>query len=202
MSSPVLSGCKRLAGARELKPEIHNRDLALARVAEHRITAERPLPSSRTSANSSVPSGAAWNKRRCPGRGPGPLPRAIFPEPFGIVLARPLFGRANPRRHIHNLGTQRFFCAFRHFAQRVFWAARMRAIAAADMVRFLRVGVVDSALGPLTLAQRARCAAAIRARPAADIPPLRRTALALTPFNAEIALLRMPSCVVRRLRSC
>jgi hypothetical protein len=160
------------------------------------MTAERPLlsegPSRTKCRQRRAIRGRAEQTCRGPGRGPGPLPRAILPEPFGIVLARPLFRSLRRRRHIHNLGTQRFFCAFRHFAQRVFWAARIRPIAAADMVRFLRVGV-DSALGPLTLAQRARCAAAIRARPAADIPPLRRTALTLTPFNAEIALLRMPS---------
>lgn len=106
----------------------------------------------------------------------------------GAQRLGPLLGR----RHydINDLSTQRFFCASRHFAQRAFWAARMRAIAAADIVRLLRVAV-GSTFCPLALAQRARCAAAIRARPAADIPPA--IPWFPTDFSDEMALLRFSS---------
>ena len=46
------------------------------------------------------------------------------------------------------------FCCFLHFAQRVFCAARIFAIAAADILRFL--GAVVLIFLPLSLAQRAR----------------------------------------------
>jgi hypothetical protein len=69
-------------------------------------------------------------------------------------------------------------------AQRAFCAARIRAIAAGDILR--RFVVEDEALFvPLTFAQRARCAAAILARPAADMPP--RVGLADLPLKALTA---------------
>jgi hypothetical protein len=77
-----------------------------------------------------------------------------------------------------------FFC-FLHFAQRALCAARIRAIAAADILR-LPLLAMETTFFPLSFAQRARCAAAILARPAVDmVPPV--------PFSAEIALLRLSS---------
>ena len=66
---------------------------------------------------------------------------------------------------------QPVFLAFRHFAHRAFWAATIRFRAAADSVLFRHV--VETTLRPLVLAQRARCAAAIRVRSGKEIVPLR-----------------------------
>jgi hypothetical protein len=76
------------------------------------------------------------------------------------------------------------FFSLRHFAQRAFCAARMRAMAAGDILRFRRAedeavraedkavrAADDPPFWAFTRAQRARCAAAMRARPAADMPP-------------------------------
>jgi len=84
---------------------------------------------------------------------------------------------------------QYYFCALRHFAHRAFWAAAIFLRAAGDIVRPLRA-VIETTL-PLAFAQRARCAAAIRARPAVEI--LLPVLLLPTPFSAEIALLRRSS---------
>ena len=57
-------------------------------------------------------------------------------------------------------------------AQRIFAAAAILALAAADILRLPAVGLAAAAPLPFaarTFAQRARAAAAIRARPAADI---------------------------------
>ena len=71
-------------------------------------------------------------------------------------------------------------------------------MAAADILgRFLEI--IETTFGPLALAHRARCAAAIRARPAEEIVPLR---LLLAPVSAETALLSCSSRNERRLRSC
>ena len=85
---------------------------------------------------------------------------------------------------------QYYFCALRHFAHRAFWAAAIFLRAAGDIVRPLRA-VIETTL-PFAFAQRARCAAAIRARPAVEILLL-PVLLLPTPFSAEIALLRRSS---------
>jgi len=74
----------------------------------------------------------------------------------------------------------------------------MLASAAADSLRRLRA-VIETTFCPLTLAQRARCAAAMRVRPAAEIPPLRDDPVR---FSAESALVRRSSSDMRRVRSC
>ena len=80
------------------------------------------------------------------------------------------------------------FCAFRHLARRAFCAPTMRLRATGDIARFLEA--IETTFRPLTFAQRARWAAATRARPAADILPLRVDPL---PFSAESAVLRLAS---------
>ena len=88
------------------------------------------------------------------------------------------------------LAVHAVFCCFLHFAQRAFCAARMRAIAWADILR-LRLLLMETTFFPLALAQRARCAAAIRARAAADkVLPVRTLPF---PLSAESALLRLLS---------
>jgi hypothetical protein len=64
----------------------------------------------------------------------------------------------------------------------------MRAIAAADILRLLRLAI-ETTLCPWTFAQRARWAAAIRARPAADMV----LSFLLEPFNAVIAFVSLSS---------
>jgi hypothetical protein len=67
------------------------------------------------------------------------------------------------------------FCCFLHFAQRAFWAAAIRLRAAGEMARFGADALLamETTFGlPWTRAHRARCAAAIRRRPAADMPRL------------------------------
>jgi hypothetical protein len=88
------------------------------------------------------------------------------------------------------------FCCFLHLVHRAFCAARMRAFAAADILRFLPV-LIDATV-PLAFAHRARCAAAMRARPAADIV---RFCL-VVPSSVEIARLRASIWEVKRVRSC
>jgi hypothetical protein len=63
-----------------------------------------------------------------------------------------------------------FFCLLT-FAQRAFCPAAILLRSAGDIVRFL--AVIETTFRPLTLAHLARWAAAIRARPAADIVLLR-----------------------------
>ena len=53
---------------------------------------------------------------------------------------------------------------------------------------------------PLAFAHLARCAAAIRARPAAD--SVLRGRKVPVPFRVEMALPTASSCELRRLRSC
>jgi hypothetical protein len=91
-----------------------------------------------------------------------------------------------------------FFRALLHFAHRAFWAARMRAIAAGEIRRLVRLAI-EITFVPLTFAHRARWAAATRARPAADIPLPRSLP---TVVSAEIALPRLSSRAERRFRSC
>ena len=93
---------------------------------------------------------------------------------------------------------QAAFCSLRHFAHRAFCAAMILLRAAGDNGRLVLLAA--DAFSPLALAQRARAAAAIRARPAADSLPLRPRELVLVP-SAERALLRRSSCAARRLRS-
>ena len=83
-------------------------------------------------------------------------------------------------------------CAFRHFAQRAFWAARILAMAADDIFLFVleRFGA-DPDFCALTRAQRARCAAAMRARPAALIPP---PVLVAEPVRCKAAIARWMLC--------
>ena len=50
---------------------------------------------------------------------------------------------------------QAFFCAFRHLAQRAFWAAMIRLRAAGDIVRPLRAAI-ETTFCPFTFAHRAR----------------------------------------------
>jgi len=64
----------------------------------------------------------------------------------------------------------------------------MRLRPAGNIVRALRAAI-ETTLFPLTLGLRARRAAAIRARPAAGILPV-RARLLLVPFRAESARLR------------
>ena len=65
----------------------------------------------------------------------------------------------------------------------------MRPLAAGDILRLWVE--METTFFPFTLAQRARCAAAIRARPAAEtVLPVR---LLPAPFSADIALLRRAS---------
>jgi hypothetical protein len=79
---------------------------------------------------------------------------------------------------------QAFLCAFRHFAQRAFWAATILLRAAGDIVRPLRP-TIETTFCPLLLAHRARWAAAMRARPAAEIVLLVRWLL--VPISTESA---------------
>jgi len=72
----------------------------------------------------------------------------------------------------------------------------MRLRATGDIVRFVAIETTF----PVNFAHLARCAAAIRARPAAEIPFL-PARLLLMPFSADIALVTCWSCVLRRLRS-
>lgn len=58
------------------------------------------------------------------------------------------------------------FCCFLHFAQRAFCAARILAIAEADILRLF--GDEELALIPFAFAHLTLWAVAIRARPAAD----------------------------------
>jgi hypothetical protein len=62
----------------------------------------------------------------------------------------------------------------------------MRLRAAGDIFR----AVIETTFSPLAFAQRARCAAAIRARPEAEILPLRDDPVT---FKAESAFVRLSS---------
>ena|SRR5215469_3504987 len=102
---------------------------------------------------------------------------------------------AGPGRRAHLPFGLSFYplCAFRHLAQRAFCAARMRAMAAGDILRLGRLADEplrtedDPLFFAFTRAQRARCAAAMRARPAVLMPP---PAVVVGPprRNAAIAL--------------
>jgi hypothetical protein len=79
--------------------------------------------------------------------------------------------------------------AFFHRAYLALCAAAIFLRAAGDILRLW--AEMETTLFPLTLAQRARLAAEIRARPAADIVVL--PVLLFEPFSAESALLRRSS---------
>jgi hypothetical protein len=67
--------------------------------------------------------------------------------------------------------SRKHYAAFRTFAHLARWAAAIFFLAATDIVRFAPVAFCTTAcfVPAFTFAQRSRCAAAIRARPAADI---------------------------------
>jgi len=75
----------------------------------------------------------------------------------------------------------------------------MFARAAADILRLPRLAM-ETTFSPLAFAQRAFCAAAIRARPAAE--SFLRDVFLSVPLSVAIALERRSSCDVRRLCSC
>jgi hypothetical protein len=63
----------------------------------------------------------------------------------------------------------------------------MRVLAAGDILRLWPE--IETTFFPWALAQRARCAAAIRARPAAEIAPLRDDPFTLSTQRALVRLL-------------